>query len=589
MVAEWVAPDGRPARAARWMRAMARNVPTGPYRVGCETGLPVPGGDGVPLVTDHYFPRGDGAPPAGGESPQRPGEFPTVLVRSPYGRGVPWASLYGIPLAEHGFHVVVQSCRGTGGSGGAFHLWRNEAADGRATVAWLRRQPWFNGALGAIGASYLGYTQWALALEPPPELRAMVVQLGLHDPHAYFHTGGAVHLENALVSGVGMAYQHQGWWPFLRAALRLRRWLPGAHREPAPYTSGPAAELPWLAEALERTDGTDPYWRGASAEAAAEHPAVPTCLIAGWQDVFLDQNLAQYRRLHRAGRETALLVGPWTHHSALQQGAPEVFAESLAWLRAHLYGERAGLRPTPVRIHVGGAGGAGGAGGDGRGGRDGQDGVGGAGDGWRDLAEWPPTAAPGEPWYLHPGGRLERRRTDGSGPVGEFRHDPAEPTPSLGGPVLSGAAGRRDNRTLEARPDVLTFTGPVLTEPLEVLGPVAARMRVTAAGPGGAPAGRPFDVFARLCDVDGRGRSVNVCDGLVRVAGPGGAAEPPEVMVPMSATAHRFAAGHRVRLQVSGGAFPRYAPPTGAPDDDGAPAGPVRIALHPGSTLELPT
>ncbi len=546
---------------------MARKVPAGPYRVGCETGLSVPGGDGAPLVTDHYFPRADG------EFSRPSGEFPTVLVRSPYGRGVPWASLYGIPLAEHGFHVVIQSCRGTGGSGGAFHLWRNEAADGRATVAWLRQQPWFNGALGTIGASYLGYTQWALGLEPPPELRAMVVQVGLHDPHAYFHAGGAVHLENALVSGVGLAYQHQGWWPFLRAALRLRRWLSGAHREPVPYASGPAAELPWLAEALGRTDGSDPYWRGASTEAAAEHPAVPTCLIAGWQDVFLDQNLAQYRRLRRAGRETALLVGPWTHHSVLQQGWPEVFTESLAWLRAHLYGERAGLRPTPVRVHVGG---------DANGNGDG------TGDGWRDLAEWPPSAGAGEPWYLHPGGRLERRRAGGTGPMGEFRHDPAEPTPSLGGPVLSGGAGRRDNRALEARPDVLTFTGPVLTEPLEVLGPVAARMRVTAAGAEGAPAGRPVDVFARLCDVDGRGRSVNVCDGLVRVVAPDGAAGPLEVVVPMSAAAHRFAAGHRVRLQLSGGAFPRYALPAGGPDDDGVPGAPVRVTLHPGSALDLP-
>ncbi|MYT30699.1 MULTISPECIES: CocE/NonD family hydrolase [unclassified Streptomyces] len=561
------------------MRAMARKVPRGPYRVGCETGLSVPGGDGEPLVTDHYFPR------AGDASPHRPGEFPTVLVRSPYGRGVPWAPLYGIPLAEHGFHVVVQSCRGTGRSGGAFHLWRNEAADGRAAVAWLRRQPWFNGALGTIGVSYLGYTQWALALDPPPELRAMVVQVGLHDPHAYFHTGGAVHLENALVSGVGMAHQHRGWGPFLRAALRLRRWLPRAHREPVPYTSGPAAELSWLAESLERTDGNDPYWRGASAAAAAEHPAVPTCLIAGWQDVFLDQNLAQYRRLRRAGRETALLVGPWTHHSALQQGWPEVFAESLAWLRAHLYGERAGLRPTPVRVHVGG---------DGTGGGTGDAGA--AGGAWRDLVEWPPSEGAAEPWYLHHGGRLARQGTPGpagsagTGPVGEFRHDPADPTPSLGGPVLSRGAGRRDNRALEARPDVLTFTGPALTEPLEVLGPVAARIRVTAAGVDGAPARRPFDVFARLCDVDGRGRSVNVCDGLVRVTVQGGAAGPLEAVVPMSAAAHRFAAGHRVRLQVSGGAFPRYAPPAGGPDDDPAAAtAPVRVALHPGSALELPT
>lgn len=134
-------------------------------------------------------------------------------------------SLYGVLFAEQGFHVVLQSCRGTGGSGGEFDLWRNEAADGQATVSWLRKQPWFTGTLGTIGPSYLGYVQWALALDPPPELKAMAIQVGLHDPHALFYEGGALRLENALAVGAGMTYQHQGMAPFVRATLRLHRRL----------------------------------------------------------------------------------------------------------------------------------------------------------------------------------------------------------------------------------------------------------------------------------------------------------------------------------------------------------------------------
>ncbi|MFK0292740.1 CocE/NonD family hydrolase [Streptomyces sp. NPDC090442] len=545
------------------MRVTWRKLPPGPYEVGWEPALVAPAADGSPLLTDHYF-------PCGGE------DFPTLMVRSPYGRGNPWAALYGILFAEQGFHVVVQSCRGTAGSGGAFQPWRDEAADGQAAVAWLRQQPWFNGALGTIGPSYLGYVQWALALEPPPELRAMVVQVGLHDPYAFFHAGGALHLENALVSGVGMAYLHRGTVPFLRAALRLRRWLRGAHRLRAPYApsqpdmSGPADELPWLAEALARKDDSDPYWHGVSVGAAAERSTVPTCLIGGWQDVFLDQNIEQYRRLRHAGGESTLLIGPWTHASAFQRGWPEVFAESLAWLRAQLCGERHGLRSTGVRVHVGGD----------------------SGGEWRDLADWPPAAPSSEGrWYLASGGRLGRQAPErGADPVAEFRYDLADPTPAVGGPALSQGAGRRNNRALEAREDVLTFTGPVLDEPLEVLGAVAARLRMTGewargaegGAAGGAAVGRAFDVFARLCDVDERGRSVNVCDGLVRVRDRDGA-EPLEVVVPMSATARRFAAGHRVRLQVSGGAYPRFAPPGGAGD-----GGALRVALYPASVLELP-
>jgi uncharacterized protein len=112
--------------------------------------------DGVILRTDHYAPRLASAP--------------TVLVRTPYGRGG-LAGIAARTVAERGFHVVVSSCRGTGGSGGVFDPMRHERDDGLDTVDWLRRQPWFTGRLGTFGPSYVGYTQWAIA--DVPELEAM--------------------------------------------------------------------------------------------------------------------------------------------------------------------------------------------------------------------------------------------------------------------------------------------------------------------------------------------------------------------------------------------------------------------------------
>ncbi len=166
-------------------------------------------------------------------------------------------------------------------------------------------------------------------------------------------------------------------------------------------------------------------------------------------------------------------------------------------------------------------------------------------------------------------------------PSGANCYDPADPTPSLGGQLLSRTAGPRDNGTLEARDDVLTFTGPPLTEPMDILGPVAARLGVcTDTG--------HADVFTRLCDVDPQGRSVNVCDGLgrLRTTGPASA----QVTVSMSATARHFAAGHRIRWQISGGAHPRYArhPGTGESPLDAATFAPVRITVHTDSALMLP-
>jgi predicted acyl esterase len=87
--------------------------------------------------------------------------------------------------------------------------------------------------------------------------------------------------------------------------------------------------------------------------------------------------------------------------------------------------------------------------------------------------------------------------------------------------------------------------------------------------------------------VDTQGRSVNICDGLGRLRTDG--QEPSQITVPMSHTAHRFAVGHRIRWQISGGAHPRYArnPGTGESPVDATTFAPLRITLHADSALML--
>ncbi len=131
---------------------------------------------------------------------------------------------------------------------------------------------------------------------------------------------------------------------------------------------------------------------------------------------------------------------------------------------------------------------------------------------------------------------------------------------------MAQRAGPVDNRPVEARPDVLSWTSAPLTSAVEVIGPVRAEIHLRSELP-------YLDVFVRLCDVDRQGRSWNVCDGLVRLDplrtsadGAGVVAAPVELWP----TAHRFAPGHRLRLQVSGGAHPRYARNPGTGDPLGA-------------------
>jgi hypothetical protein len=120
-----------------------------------------------------------------------------------------------------------------------------------------------------------------------------------------------------------------------------------------------------------------------------------------------------------------------------------------------------------------------------------------------------------------------------------------------------------DNRPIELRPDVLCYTTPPLREPFEAIGPVAVELWLRASS-------RFFDVFARVCDVDPAGVSLNVCDALVNV---GPEHSPPigdrvwRVPIDLWPTAHCFAAGHRIRLQVSSGAYPRYARNPGTGED----------------------
>jgi putative CocE/NonD family hydrolase len=480
--------------------------------------------DGVALLTDHYAPDLPGAP--------------AVLIRTPYGRRGPMR-LLGRVLAAQGFHVVVQSCRGTFGSGGRFEPLRHEREDGLDTVDWLRRQPWYAGAFGMYGASYQGFVQWALASEAGDDLRAMVAVATASATRDSTYAGESFALDTVLTWAELIEAQTVPW---LARQVELRR---GQPKLTSALTHLPLSEadriatgvtVPFFQEWLTHHTPDADYWRPRMFDARIAAVRAEIAMVTGWHDIFLPAQLTDYATLRRSGARPRLTIGPWTHGSAGLFLAG--LREGVCWLRTHLADDPTTSRAAPVRIHVGG------------------------GAGWRDLPDWPPPAV-ATAWHLHPDGRLSSAPPMPSAPD-RFRYDPADPTPSLGGPMLvAQRAGPVDNRPVEARPDVLTYTSAPLREAVEVIGPVTARVYVRSALP-------YLDVFLRLCDVDRRDRSWNLCDGLVRVE-PGRFAQDGdgvvEVDVPLWPAAHRFAAGHRLRLQVSGGAHPRYArnPGTGEP------------------------
>ncbi|MEV0643476.1 CocE/NonD family hydrolase [Streptomyces sp. NPDC050619] len=475
-----------------------------------ERDLEVPMRDGAVLLADRWSPR------SGGDG------LPTALLRSPYGRGGPFALQLARPLAERGFQVLMQSSRGTGGSDGEFDPLRRERFDGIDTVDWVVKQPWFGRALVLSGQSYLAYSQWAMADQLPAEVKAMIPAVSESALGMAFLRKEAFALESLF-----------GWALLIEAGRRpwaMPRFLLGARRRRRaetvlPLSDAGHAALGHRSDVIQNFlahDSDSPFWAGGDLSHQVSDVTIPASLIGGWFDVFLHGQLRDYTRLEAAGRRPRLTIGPWAHSDGPMMKA--MVMETVEFGLAHAQGTEPADRAS-VRVFVMGE------------------------EKWRDLSAWPPPGYAPERFHLHPAGRLALEPPPESA-ADSYRYDPADPTPAFAGVrMIPGVkAGRVDNTALEARPDVLTYTSDILTEEVEMIGDVSADIWFRSSLP-------HADVFVRVCDVDPAGRSTNICDGLTGVTQ---ADELSNVTVSLSPTAYRFRSGHRIRVQISSGAFPQY-------------------------------
>ncbi len=504
----------------------------------------IPMRDGIELIADHY-------------QPLTPNPAGTLLVRGPYGRRYPVSALFGAVYASRGYHVIVQSVRGTFSSGGEFNPFVHEIEDGADTASWLRDQSWFTGSFGTIGMSYLGFTQWALLTDPPPDMAAAVITVGPHDLSGPRWGTGSFGLNDFLGWSDAVSRQEEpGRIRAIVRQVRSRRMLARAtaglpHGEAGRTLLGTGA--PWFESWLEHPDPDDPFWGPTQLHTALERTEIPVLLIGGWQDLFIEQTLEQYAQLHRRGVPVAVTIGSWNHAHMLTKGAPTVLRESLAWLDTHLAGR--GAQRSPVRIRVNH-------------------------DGWIDLEDWPP-AMPEQVRYLQPGGRLGDAVPPDTAAAPTFTYDPADPTPTVGGRLLSPEGGYRNDTKLAERADVLSFTGDTLAQDLYVVGNPVVELSHSCENPHN-------DLFVRVSEVDAKGRSRNVSDGYRRGTTTSGA-----VRIELDAVAHRFRAGSRIRVLVAGGSHPRFVRNlgTGEPLGTGRQLRPATHTVHLGdgaSRLLLP-
>jgi len=486
-----------------------------------ERDLRVPMRDGAVLLADRWAPR------AGG------GSLPTALIRVPYGRAGMLGNSMARPLAERGFQVLIQSTRGTFGSDGPFDPLRREREDGLDTLDWVIKQSWFGESMILYGPSYLGFVQWAVADAVPPQVKAMIPMVSESALTLEFLRADGFSLETPF----GWAVQVEGQerrFAMPRAMLGAKKVQRALHTLPLNQadTAAMGHGYDYVQNILDHDAGT-PFWHGLDHRHRVADIHVPVSSVGGWHDIFLPGQLRDHRVLQDTGRSTSLrlTVGPWAHTS---MGVGDVaFAEALGFGLALARDEEPAER-APVRLFVMGE------------------------EKWRDFPSWPPPGYEPQRFHLQPGGALSPETPAESSPDG-YRYDPADPTPAVGGVRMAFGvkSGRVDNTALEARPDVLTYTTPVLDKDVEVIGDVSAEIFFRSSLP-------YADVFVRLCDVDADGRSTNVCDGLTSLTD---ADQTSTAEVGLWPTAYRFKRGHRIRVQISSGSFPRYNrnPGTGEP------------------------
>jgi uncharacterized protein len=529
--------------------------PTPRYTVRPRYHVFVPLRDGVRLSTDLYLPEG-------------PGPWPVILTRTPYGNSDPARCERLRWFAERGFACAFQDCRGRYDSEGEWAPFSTEREDGLDTLLWLAAQDFCSGSIGLTGRSYEGYCCWACAWDSHPALKAMVPIVPLPDPVINVPYQNGALFWNMIVWGLlvhGRTNQNPMPvdWQRLYTHLPLRELDRAAGMESAAWQH-------WLDHPRR-----DEWWERLCYMQHYDTVRIPALHVCGWYD---DDGISTYlnypgmRKLggtgfqpvgdsHRqdacatAAADQRLIIGCWPHKTNVSSRVGELDfgpgalidlnGAMLRFFAKHLAGEDLGLSCDPrCRIFIMGE------------------------NRWHGLPDWPVPGARTTRFYLHSAGAanslfgdglLSTEAPAGDEPADAYAYDPAHPVPYVTDPVELQLGEACDQSAIERRPDVLVYSTPPLESDVVVCGRVFAELYIASDAPG-------TDFTAKLVDVWPSGRAIQVCDGIQRAEFRAGLEEPRwleagrvyQLTVDMWATGLRFLKGHRIRLEVSSSAVPKF-------------------------------
>jgi len=495
------------------------------------------------------------------------GRYPTVLLRTPYGKGLDLPPGYS-SFINHGYAVVLQDVRGRYSSEGVFDALNQEGPDGYDTINWIASQPWSDGKVGMIGGSYLGIAQWRVALLNNPHLKAIFPVVSGSDDYfdRFYSTGGATKLGHRLL-----------WF-----SENLN-----ARGTPTATFSDYVNHLPLRTADRAATHQTlslfqtilahptyDAFWKQMSIREKIDQIHVPIFSVGGWYDNYVEGDLEAFTALEKPASKPdgkhRILIGPWAHNMSIpfaginfgDDSSAPIRAYQIEWFDRWLKGTpdeveqyapetwhhtQSEVDEAPVQIFVMGA------------------------NRWRDEQEWPLARTRYTSLYFAGEGRANTSTGDGtleSKPpkteaADQFTYDPHKPVPTTGGAVCCDpkifAWGPMDQRGVERRNDVLVYTSAPLKHDLEVTGPIHVVLYAATSAP-------DTDFTAKVVDVFPNGEARNLTDGILRLRYRDGLekaelARPGEVYplnINAGVTSNVFLAGHSIRIEISSSNFPRF-------------------------------
>lgn len=547
-----------------------------------RVGVMVPMRDGVALSTDIYAPKGATGP------------LPTILWKTPYNEHKLAGSTmrYVLESVRRGYVFIVQNERGRYFSQGKWEILGKPQTDGYDTLSWIATQPWSNGKVGTLGCSSSAEWQLALAGMNHPAHAAMVPmsagagigKVGRFQEQGNWYTGGVPRnlffvwlygVDNPIRAELPASLteerlrEHIEAYNDLAASKPKIDWNRQIRHLPVDTMLTDLGEPPATFEQFIGRTPADPGWRQGGLYHEDMGWGVPALWFNTWYDVSIGPNMELFNSARAANtdREASAnqyaVIAPVPHCQYGRLGPHTTVGERdmgdtsfdvdgaiYGWFDRWLKGDgKAFPAATPrVRYYLMGA------------------------NQWQTAAQWPPADVQPMRLYLRSEGHANTLNGDGrlaaeAAPAGEaadrYRYDPMNPVQTVGGGDCCNGGivvpGAFDQRSVEARGDVLVYTSDPLTKPVDVVGFVNAVLKVSSNA-------RDTDFAVKLVDVAPDGTAWIIGDTILRARYRDGF-DKPAMMAPGQVytlrptpitTAIQFGAGHRIRIEVTSSNFPKF-------------------------------